>query len=1241
MPASLDKFTNPAKSLSVMASAGTGKTYLLIKRLARILLRERRRDSVLALTFSERATAELRTRLREETLAIKRASDAELDEWLKEIGESPDGDLRAAAREIHGLVLDRSPVVINTFHSFCRDLNTRFALHNGRASSFDVAARQAALRRQARFDLLSEDRRKLLEKAGLHKAGLEHFLTQLGSDNTLESVLDIIQQNTESLHLYLKHFANVDGEVNINKVAAKLYELALPEPDVDVGRLEGLIRDYAAGLATDGTPKLGKGTAEVVEHTQAFCSAQEVFSFIQKLFLTAKGEWKKTLLSKKAPDSVAKRMEGIQQQIFSDLQEWTNYQLQERAISLNDGWLRLGWCYLQAYQDVKRRRRLIDFDDMQLQAWQLLSRFEDHAAVQQKMSAKISHVLIDEFQDTSLLQWEVIQPFVKEIVCQEHERPSSVFIIGDSKQMIYRFRGAEITLFDRVCTDLSERYGVSAESIDKSYRTGAAILDWLNPVFEKAHMTGFAGFGKHSSARDDLPGAVICLSLLSDKPEEGANGEDGPAPPQEEAGTDDIIGFRRACIDWLDNPQEREFPSLPALAQDDVDGQDFPDPLNPPPVRPHSTDAAAEAEAERMVALLQALMEKRYLIELRGGERRPMQWGDVMLLSRFRKPFPIYERLFEREGIPVLIDHESKAHLAPYAWHSLLGLLQTLLNPHDDIALLTSLCSPLFAITETQLMELAEAPSRDKDKRAKSLWQRLRSARSSASKEAGERMRRARAAIERYITLSSQLPTHDLLNCIYKELDVYRCFCHGLESHRASLMRGHLDNFLYQMLDIQAGRYTNLYRITDELAALVEMQESVNTPLSQVGSDAVRMMTVHQSKGLESPIVALIDANHRTSRSDKYTVLRDVDDQLAVRQLLIYSSKLKKAPLYRELSGRDKSENGRDRLNQCYVTLTRAAQLLIVSATGKPPSKDHKPEFESREESNWYQLIHEAHGLDECVTGYWGDPMRFAEPDSADAIEAESRRTQPRAGPERAPDEADDAGSEADPPASGPTSFGLDRFEKAPSRVLIGQDKGDQARFDGTLVHRVLSLWAPQSQAPAGDAIATGRDAERQIREIIAQERGIGAKERAPSEEEMENAIKLVWQLISNDSLRWIFDPQRYQRAWNEVALLHHDGKEPRQLYIDRLVECDERLWVIDYKMRFNPDDPTFAERKRDYEKQLRGYCHALAALDTSLWSECRSIHCGILSIEDQGLVKIPPSHPLQAQARERESASQ
>ncbi|MCH9663961.1 MAG: UvrD-helicase domain-containing protein, partial [Gammaproteobacteria bacterium] len=777
---SLHQYTDPARSVSVMASAGTGKTYLLIKRLARIMLYEHQAESILALTFSNRAVAELRTRLHEEVVAVSRCTDDELNTWLTELGETPNDDTRTRARSLYRRVLERSPVIISTFHGFCHDLVTRFALHNGRDSSFQVVSSPKPLMLRARIELLAENNQEFLAQAGVNIEELQGFLDHMGSDYSFERVLGEIQGNIESLHLYLKHYEH-DGQVDLEAALAQVRSQELPEPKIDLANIHTQTCAYCDVLQAGGTATGIKQAASFARHP--YTDLKDVYLRLRETFMTQKGEWRKKLY----PAALADQAEELESGLKNACTEIETTLAQQQAIALNATWLKLGWCYLQTFQRIKTRHRLIDFDDMQTQAWELLHRFEDHSAIQHKLSSQIRHILIDEFQDTSLLQWSIVLPFVNEIVCQKHEHRSSVFIIGDGKQMIYRFRGAEISLFGRVCQDLENDFGVKILSIDHSWRTGQNILDWVNTTFGTLPLNNFR---QHHSARPDLWSAVVCLPFISDEDEDGqpdtkgAKGKEGTktrksvkgaksttalegakaatalegakarksvkgaatalegakaekgTEPSSATDTQDTDGdapiktsHASAAVTMRTYEQSRQRwpagltdpkPTPPAA---NADGQlpEFADPFNPAPERLRGYIDPSEYEAEQVVAFLCEMHSQQLLIDRKDGPPTPMQWGDVMILSRRRKPFTAFERVFRRCNVRLQVV-ESKASHAPYAWRTLVALLQTLLNPCDDIALLTVLCSPLFDLREEELLHLAPLT---KETRRLRLWQRL------------------------------------------------------------------------------------------------------------------------------------------------------------------------------------------------------------------------------------------------------------------------------------------------------------------------------------------------------------------------------------------------------------------------------------------------------------------------------------------------------------------------------------
>ena len=199
--------------------------------------------------------------------------------------------------------------------------------------------------------------------------------------------------------------------------------------------------------------------------------------------------------------------------------------------------------------------------------------------------------------------------------------------------MIYRFRGVEPGMMEKICSSLEQKYQVEQKTIRQSYRTAQPILDWLNPIFQNIYPGGQCE--EHVSAYPKLWGRVTVLPKVK--------------------------------------------------ISDSATKNNFVNPLANPQIK--QTIDKDEAEAEALAHYLLDLYEKKLLLDRDDGESSPMQWGDVMILARQHKPLSAVATAFARYGIPTYSPKKETLH-SPYVWRTLVAFLQTLVNPYDDLSLL-------------------------------------------------------------------------------------------------------------------------------------------------------------------------------------------------------------------------------------------------------------------------------------------------------------------------------------------------------------------------------------------------------------------------------------------------------------------------------------------------------------------------------------------------------------------------
>ncbi|PKO63973.1 MAG: DNA helicase, partial [Betaproteobacteria bacterium HGW-Betaproteobacteria-17] len=549
------------------------------------------------------------------------------------------------------------------------------------------------------------------------------------------------------------------------------------------------------------------------------------------------------------------------------LEDIARHQADARIWHLNRHGLLLGHALLTAYQDAKAQQGVIDFADAEWLACRLLQSEEHAPALALKLDARYRHLLLDEFQDTNPLQWQALSTWLLE--ARGADSDMTVFMVGDPKQAIYRFRRGEARVFDAAAEFLHAHFDAPRFSTDMTRRLAPAVVAAINPVF--ADVTGFAGH-THAPANENRPGALRCLPVTVEKSE--AEAADGLRNP-------------------LTTPQ------------------------------PEADDRAVHAEARQFARVLRDDVLGRWGVTDKAGTLRAARSGDVMALVRKRTHLHLYERELEAAGIPFITSRRGGLLHALEA-QDVIALIETLLLPHADLKLAHVLKSPVFGCSDDNLLRVF-APGADPRG-----WEQLLAL--AAEPDCPATLARAAQLLIRWRAHCGTLPVHDLLDRIYFEGDVEARYAAAVPEAMRPQVAANLRAFMQLALTQDAGRYPTLAGFVRELASLVDDADAApGEGLAADGENAVRLLTIHGSKGLEAPIVWLLGGSDY-ARGDSYAVLAPWPPEAP-------------RPVHFSLFGRQDDrgaareswfqEEGdlaqRESDNLLYVALTRAAQGLIVS----------------------------------------------------------------------------------------------------------------------------------------------------------------------------------------------------------------------------------------------------------------------------------------------------------------------
>ncbi len=644
---------NPDVSAFVSANAGSGKTHVLAQRVINLLLRGVDPAKILCITFTKAAAANMANRVFGRLAAWTALDDKALDEQIRlSTGAKPEAAQRARARRLFASALETpGGLKVQTIHAFCTRLLHQFPFEANVAARFHRAgrgrdhatARAADARRAAGSQRRA--RRRTWKGAGDGHRGRRRRDLQGG---------DRRRHQAARRHCHLDRACRKHRQGHRRPVE-ELRPCTRRQPGKDRRRNSCQLRAFPKRNGRRSSSSFGTGSTNDQKHIAALeaargASGRDRIKQYLKVFCTAERKPRKTIVTKKIadkhPDWLA-RLQDEQTRVCALLDRERALHARERTRAL----VTIAKAVIDRYQAEKDRRGLLDYDDLIDKTLPLLS--DGSAAwVHYKLDLGIDHMLIDEAQDTSPKQWEIIRQLASEFV-SGGSRPDvrrTIFAVGDEKQSIFSFQGAAPAAFDEMRRYFARQFdtpelGWRYLRFHHSFRSGEAVLGSVDQVFKTREIyesvtTDVAGIPEHLALPEAAPGLVELWPLLE--------------------------------------PAEKK----------EIEGWDAP--------------FDTESERSPRVQLAQRIAKHVKLWTARG-----LSPGEVLVLVRQRGPlFEAIIRALKDADVPVagadrlvLTEH--------IAVMDLMVLADALLLEEDDLALASVLKSPLFGLTEEQLFELA------------------------------------------------------------------------------------------------------------------------------------------------------------------------------------------------------------------------------------------------------------------------------------------------------------------------------------------------------------------------------------------------------------------------------------------------------------------------------------------------------------------------------------------------------
>ncbi len=870
-----NKASNPKGSAFVSANAGSGKTFVLSRRVVRLLLSGCPPEKLLCLTFTKAAAAEMSNRVFKTLSTFALASDPELAKLITEIeGAAPDAQGLIRARRLFARALEApGGLKIQTIHAFCEGLLQRFPLEANVAGRFEVlddrhAAEWLKEAQDAVYIAASHDTGPL---GGSFAKLLNDY-----SDSALEGLIRDVVREREALGALKRAYGGLEAAlaalpsllgVPTSMTRADVDAQLCTSPHFPGHELSRLIDLLDLGGKTD--VKLAKDLRLALDPR----TPKRGWLWYD-LFFDSKGEARETLGTKKINDAMPQLANKVQAEVLR-LMQLAEIDHALETVAATAALLTVADAVVTRFEARKSAQGALDFTDLIARTADLLKGAQAAAWVQYKLDQGLEHVLVDEAQDTSPLQWEVIRALTDEFFVGKSLRETqtrTVFAVGDEKQSIYSFQGARPETFAFQRRGIAQKaHGAAARfedlKLQVSFRSVPEVVRFVDTVFS-------------------LPDAF-----------QGLTSDNEPIVHETNRGRD---SGRVELWPEITEPPSPERESWTA------------------PVDATSQRSAKVQLAERIAETIATWLREGAAIGPKGAR---MTAGDILVLVRKRDGFVTgLSRALLARGVPVagadrlvLSDHIVAQDFA--------ALARAALNPDDDLTLATVLKSPFLGLDDEDLLALAPG-------RTISLRAALALKADDSSKYAV-----ADATLTRLEQRAETLGPFAFFSCIAAEDRGRAKWTARLGSEADEV----IDEFLNLCFAFEESEAPSLPGFLHWLAAArTEVKREMDG-----GRDEVRIMTVHGSKGLEAPVVFVVDPGGKVIGPMHTPKLMTVELPTGtVPMLLRVLPKDRRPSAVRDAITRWEAMQRDEYRRLFYVALTRARdRLVLCGVAGKMADK--------------------------------------------------------------------------------------------------------------------------------------------------------------------------------------------------------------------------------------------------------------------------------------------------------------
>lgn len=871
------------RHIAVTANAGSGKTTVLVERYVRLLLEGVDVRSIVAITFTRKAAGEMRIR-------VATRLEQEYNNMLEK------GDERATSR-IRKLRERLNIAQISTIHSFCAGLLRNYPVEAKVNPLFAIIDEFDS--KKLREDTIAFLAERKLQSEDTGEKEEYYRLFRLFGISVIQQIVEYLLSNLEQL-AELKGIYSFSNEKIIeerNKIIRSNFVETLIFPLEKISEAIEIIRQSDLKLNAD-TKKLCDSKVmfeelivECKNNNQNFEKIGRILLECSKLIFTNEGLPRKRIFDLIDSIGISNYIYGYSDTLynsvmfFSSIENWdADNQLLHYA--------RLILQFTEECEKIIESEKIqiaaLDFNDVQKKVLDILSIEE----VKRDIRQRFTYLMIDEFQDTNHAQFRLTSHLVQQlsdVYLYDNEVKTNLYVVGDPKQSIYRFRGADVRVFEKAKHTVKKMNSMDAPS--KKVINGEEIYDLTE---------------------QEVLGDIRLTTTFRLMPE---------------------IAFfvNQVCGIGMKKSTEGYFVGY----DETISSRRYPD-GHKGSVQFIIGEYTENEEGELIEEKLQNHLLAKHLLNIvcsqspllidDRGELRPVTWNDIVILGRKNDTLDTLATTLKSYGIPCHVP-QGKRFYSRQEIRDIAAFITFLANPSDDFSLAVILRSPFFLVSDNDLLEIVCYSDE------LTLWEKVLLY--SQSGNANDPVLQATEVLSELLPLSSRLSLPVLLNTIYEKTKWYHKVNKESESERKIANVNKLISFAR---DFEVGGFRGLFEFAERVNSLIENEVQESDALLETVNNSIPLITVHSSKGLEFPVVIVYDTNSGQHSTAARTRL-DERFGIIMKPVVVHSNHYTGtytdsvvSPMVKLASIEENLMERAELERLTYVALTRAKDHLIITA---------------------------------------------------------------------------------------------------------------------------------------------------------------------------------------------------------------------------------------------------------------------------------------------------------------------